>query len=206
MDEAQRPAGVHRIRDARVTRVSLAPLRDEDCVGLAGISLVAREPFWDEDDLPFKMHGAGVVRIEPKAGFRKQLLATTKDELLVMPDCPDAPGWMVPEGIVARWMSLHLVNARLDDLLLSHPVYTHLVKPDKAGHSRGGRRRLVQWTPGVPTHAHIMGPEFLEGDKSAPTVNRQRAKYAKACDDLVASLLQTFDLDEVELSFSFEAM
>lgn len=184
--------------------MSLDALEADDCLGLAGIALVARKPFWDEDDLPFRLHGAGVVRVEPKAGFRKQLLATTKDELAVMPDCPDAPGWLVPEGIVARWMSLHVANERLDDLLLSHPLYTHLVKPDKAGHSRGGRARLVGWTPGVPTHAHIAGPEFLEGDRSAPTVNRQRAKYAAACEDLLAKLHEAFDLDEVELAFAFD--
>lgn len=185
--------------------MSLAALRDEGCIGLAGISLVAREPFWDEADLPFTLHGAGVVRLEPRAGLRKHLLAATKDELLVMPDCPDAPGWLVPEGIVARWMSLHVANERLDDLLLSHPLYTHLVKPDREGRSRGGRGRLVQWTPGVPTHAHLQGPEFLEGDKAAPTVNRQRAKYAAACEDLLARLHEAFDLDEVELSFAFES-
>lgn len=185
--------------------MSLDALRADDCLGLAGISLVAREPFWDEDDLPFRMHGAGVVRVEPLDGFRKQLLAATKDELLVMPDCPDAPGWLVPEGIVARWMSLHVANERLDDLLLSHPLYTHRVKPDKEGHSRGGRSRLVQWTPGVPTHAHLVGPEFLRGDKSAPTVNRQRAKYAAACQDLVDKLHAAFPLDEVELAFAFDS-
>lgn len=184
--------------------MSLEALRSDDCLGLAGISLVAREPFWDEDDLPFLLHGAGVVRVEPRDGFRKQLLAATRDELLVMPDCPDAPGWMVPEGIVARWMGLHVANERLDDLLLSHPLYTHLVKPDKEGRSRGGRARLVSWMPGVPTHAHVAGPEFLEGDKSAPTVNRQRAKYAAACQDLLDRLQEAFDLDEVELSFAFE--
>ena len=185
--------------------MSLDALRADDCLGLAGISLVAREPFWEEDDLPFRLHGAGVVRVEPRDGFRKQLLAATKDEALVMPDCPDAPGWLVPEGIVARWMSLHVANERLDDLLLSHPLYTHLVKPDPAGHSRGGRARLVQWTPGVPTHAHLAGPEFLQGDKSAPTVNRQRAKYAAACQDLLDKLGEAFDLDEVELAFAFDA-
>lgn len=185
--------------------MTLDPLQRADCVGLGGITLVARDAFWDEDDLPFRMHGAGVVRVEPKAGFRKQLLAGTKDELLVMPDCPDAPGWLVPEGIVARWMGLHVANEQLDDLLLSHPLYTHLVKPDKQGHSRGGRARLVQWTPGVPTHAHIAGPEFLEGDKSAPTVNRQRGKYAAACQDLLDRLHEAFHLHEVELSFAFES-
>lgn len=185
--------------------MTLAALREDGCLGLAGITLVARAPFWDEEDLPFRLHGAGVVRVEPRDGLRKSLLAATKDELAVMPDCPDAPGWLVPEGIVARWMSLHVANERLDDLLLSHPLYTHLVKPDKEGRSRGGRARLVQWTPGVPTHAHVKGPEFLEGDKSAPAVNRQRAKYAAACQDLLDRLHATFDLDEVELSFAFDA-
>jgi hypothetical protein len=183
----------------------LAPLDDPYCLGLASMSLVSREPFWDEEDLPFRLHGAGVMRIVPEEAFHKQLLAATKDELAVMPDCPDAPGWLVPEGIVARWMSLHLANARLDDLLLSHPLYTHLVKPDRHGRSRGGRGRIVQWTPGVPTHAHVQGPEFLEGDRSAPTVNRQRAKYRAACIDLLEQLHEAFDLVEVELSFAFEA-
>lgn len=185
--------------------MTLAALREEGCLGLAGLTLVARAPFWDEDVLPFRLHGAGVLRLEPRAGFRKSLLAATKDELAVMPDCPDAPGWLVPDGIVARWMTTHVANERLDDLLLSHPLYTHLVKPDKEGRSRGGRAPLVQWTPGVPTHAHVKGPEFLQGDRSAPTVNRQRAKYAAACQDLLDRLHAAFDLDEVELSFAFEA-
>lgn len=185
--------------------MNLDALRDDTCLGLAGITLVARQPFWDEDDLPFVLHGTGIVRIEPRPGFRKQLLAASRDELAVMPDCPDAPGWLVPEGIVRRWMSLHVVHAGLDDLLLSHPLYQHLVKPDRAGRSRGGRGRLVQWTPGIPTHAHVAGPEFLEGDRSAPTVNRQRAKYAAACRGLLDELAAAFDLQEMEVSFAFEA-
>ncbi|MEK6975078.1 MAG: hypothetical protein AABY18_01895 [Candidatus Thermoplasmatota archaeon] len=185
--------------------MSLTALDNPDCLGLASMSLVAREPFWDEADLPFRLHGSGVLRIEPSEAFHKQLLAANRDELAVMPDCPDAPGWLVPEGIVARWMSLHLANARLDDLLLSHPLYTHLVKLDGRGRARGGRGRLVQWTPGVPTHAHIQGPEFLEGDRSAPTVNRQREKYRAACQDLLERLHEAFDLVEVELAFAFEA-
>ncbi len=58
--------------------------------------------------------------------------------------------------------------------------------------------------PGIPTHAHVAGPEFLEGDRSAPTVNRQHAKDAAACEDLVAKMLNAFDLDEVELAFAFQ--
>lgn len=185
--------------------MNLDALRDPDCLGLAGLTLVAREPFWDEGDLPFRLHGAGILRLEPDAGFSKRLLATSTDELAVMPDCKDAPGWLVPEGIVARWMALHVSNPRLDDVLLSHPLYTHLVKTDGQGRSRGGMGRLVQWLPGIPTHAHVAGPEFLEGDRAAPTVNRQRGKYATACADLVGKLREAFDLDEVELAFAFQA-
>lgn len=185
--------------------MNLDALRAPTCLGLASIGLVAREPFWEEADLPFTLHGAGVVRIEPKAGFRKPLLATTRDELAVMPDCPDAPGWLVPEGIVARWMAHHVRNAALDDLLLTHPLYAHRVQPDGQGLSRGGRTPLAHWTPGVPTHASLVGPEFLPDDKAAPAVNRDRARYAAACADLLAALQKAFPLLEIELAFAHDA-
>lgn len=182
----------------------LAPLRDGHCLGLSAITLVARQPFWDEADLPFTLHGAGILRVEPQPAFAKHLLAGSADELAVMPDCPDAPGWLVPEGIVARWMALQVRNATLDDILLSHPLYTHLVQPDAKERSRGGRARLVHWTPGIPTQAHLTGPEFLPGNPQAPIVNRQRAKYAAACEDLVARLDKAFPLAEIELAFAFQ--
>lgn len=185
--------------------MNLDALRDPDCLGLASITLIARTPFWNDSDLPFTLHGAGILRIEPRPGFHKRLLAATTDELAVMPDCPDAPGWLVPEGIVARWMNQHITHAELEDLLLPHPLYQDLVRLDGAGHSRGGRMRLVQWTPGVPTHAHLVGPEFLPGDPSASAVNRQRAKYAAACARLLADLQGAFPLEEIELSFAFKS-
>lgn len=185
--------------------MSLDALRDDDCLGLAGITLVSRSPFWDEADLPFTLHGAGILRIEPRPGFHKHLLAATRDELAVMPDCPDAPGWLVPAGIVARWMDQHVSHATLDDILLTRPVYQDLLRLDADGHSRGGRMRLVHWTPGVPTHAHLVGPEFLPHDRSASPVNRQRAKYAAACTELLADLQAAFPLDEVELAFAFKS-
>lgn len=185
--------------------MNLDALLHADCRGLAGITLVAREPFWSEADLPFAIHGAGVLRVEPRPGFRRVLLAGDQDELAVMPDCPDAPGWLVPQEIVSRWMTQHITNPRLDDILLAHPLYKHLVQLDAAGHARGGRWRLVQWTPGIPTHAHIRGPEFLPADRSAPTINRQRAKYANACAHLLDELQATFALEEIELAFAYQS-
>lgn len=184
--------------------MNLDALRDPTCLGLASIGLVAREPFWDEADLPFTLHGSGIVRLEPRPGFSKKLLAATPDELAVLADCPDAPGWLVPESLVARWMTRHVRNATLDDLLLAHPLYAHQVQPDAQGRSRGGRAPLVHWTPGVPTHASLVGPEFLPDDKAAPAVNRQRAKYAAACEDLLARLGKAFPLTEIELAFAFQ--
>lgn len=184
----------------------LDALRDPACVGVSSISFISGQPFWRESDLPFVMHGTGIVRLEPKPGFHKSMLAATADELAVIADCKDAPGWLVPEGIVARWLASHIANETLDDVLLSHPLYTHLVKVDKQGHSRGGRGRLVHWTPGVPTQAHVVGPEFLPDDPTAPAVNRQRAKYAAACEDLLRQLDESFGAAEIELALAFAGL
>ncbi|MFO1533312.1 MAG: hypothetical protein ABR562_06400 [Thermoplasmatota archaeon] len=168
--------------------------------GAGPIQLVARKPFWDEGDMPFQFEGGGTVcRIVPERGFRKESLAGSEDERLLIVDCPDDEGWLVPEDLVSDWMSRNVTSEELDDLLLSHPLYEYLTATDDEGHSRGGRGELVQWAPGVPTLANIYPPEFLPDDEEAPKVNRDRAAYAKAVVDLVEKILARFDIEEVEL-------
>jgi hypothetical protein len=168
--------------------------------GVGSLTLVARTPFWDEAALPFEVHGGGsVVRIVPRHGFTKDRLAGSLDERLLVVDCPDDEGWLVPGGLVAGWMARHVTCAELDDVLLAHPLYAHVTKVDAKGRSRAGRARLATWSPGIPTVAHLLEPPFL-ADKAAPAVNRARAAYADAVVDLVARLREGFDLDEVEVS------
>lgn len=168
--------------------------------GVGSLTLVAREPFWDEGALPFTLHGGGsVLRLAPRPGFTKDLLASSFDERLLVVDCPDDEGWLVPGGLVAGWMARHVTCPELDDVLLAHPLYAHVTKVDGKGRSRAGRARLATWSPGVPTVAHLLEPPFLT-DRSAPAVNRSRAAYADAVVDLVARLREAFDLDEVEVS------
>lgn len=176
-------------------------LASPSCSGAGSIHLVAREPFWDEDSLPFVLHGGGnVVRLVPRPGFARDNLAGSLDERLLVVDCPDDEGWLVPSGVVAAWMARHVESPALEDLLLSHPLYAHMTKVDAKGRSRGGKGRLVHWTPGVPTVATLAEPPFLPDDKRAPPVNRERAAYADAVVDLVGLLRSELGLLEVEVA------
>lgn len=181
-----------------------ALLRDPACQGCGPIQLVAREAFWDETELPFIFEGGGTVaHILPEAGFRKESLAASPDERLLIVDAPDADGWLVPEDFVSDWMARNISVAALDDLMLAHPLYEYLTQMDDEGHSRGGRGELVQWAPGVPTIASLYAPEFLPNDKEAPAVNREREAYADAVIDLLKQLDERFDLLEIELGLRF---
>ncbi|HEX2066591.1 MAG TPA: hypothetical protein VHI93_07245 [Candidatus Thermoplasmatota archaeon] len=176
-----------------------ALLRNPLCQGCGPIHLVASEPFWREDILPFLLEGGGTVcHLLPDPGFRKESLAGSEDERLLIADCPDAPGWLAPQDVVAAWMARNVTNPALDDLLLSHPLYEYLTQTDEEGHSRGPAP-LVQWMPGVPTLATVAPPGFLPTDREAPAVNRVRAAYAEAVLDLLRRLDERFDLLEVEV-------
>jgi hypothetical protein len=165
---------------------------------------VSRTPFWDEGDLPFELHGGGaVVRLEPAEGFAKSSLAASHDELLLVLDCPDAPGWIVPTAIVADWMARNVACAPLDDLLLSSPLYAYATRVDRQGRSRIGRGRLAHWAPGIPTVASLMAPEWLPRDADAPKVNRDRAAHVAALQDLLAAIDREFGLLEVEVGSRF---
>jgi hypothetical protein len=173
------------------------------CQGVGPIHLVAEAPFWDEDDLPFLLEGGGTVcHLLPDTGFTKESLAASEDESLLIADCPDAPGWLCPQDLVASWMARHVTSAALDDLLLAHPLYEYLTQTDDEGHSRGPSS-LVQWMPGVPTLATLAAPEFLPDDAEAPAVNRERAPYADAVLDLLGQLEDRFDLLELEVALRF---
>jgi hypothetical protein len=170
------------------------------CQGLGPIQLVARQELWDEEELPFIFEGGGTIaHIVPDPGFRKESLAGSEDERLLIVDCPDDEGWLVPEDIVADWMGRNVSNPDLDDILLSHPLYEYLTANDEEGLSRGGRGELVQWAPGIPTLASLHAPEFLPNDPEAPGVNRDRAAYAEAVRDLLEQLDGRFGVAEVEL-------
>lgn len=174
-------------------------LRNPLCQGCGPLHLVAVEPFWREDALPFLLEGGGTVcHLLPDAGFRKESLAASQDERLLIADCPDAPGWLAPQDVVAAWMARNVTNPALDDLLLAHPLYEYLTQTDEEGHSRGPAP-LVRWVPGVPTLATVAAPEFLPDDRGAPKVNRHRSAYAEAVLDLLRRLHERFDLLEVEV-------
>lgn len=180
-------------------------LRHHDCQGTGPIQLVAAAPFYDEEELPFIFAGSGVVaHVLPEAGFRKESLAATEDERLLIVDCPDDEGWLCPEDIVANWLGRNVTCGALEDVLLAHPLYEYLTQLDEAGHSRGGHRgELVQWLPGVPHMASLYAPEFLPNDPDAPQVNRERGAYADAVIDLLQQLEESFDLTEIELGLRF---
>lgn len=171
------------------------------CQGAGSLHLVAPRPFWDEEALPFTLHGGGnVLRLVPRPGFARENLAGSADERLLVVDCPDDDGWLVPAGAVAGWMARHVACPELDDLLLAHPLYAHATRVDSKGRSRMGKGRLAHWTPGVPTVASVVEPPFTPEDRSAPAVNRQRAAYADAVVDLVEQLRERFALVEIEVS------
>lgn len=180
-------------------------LRDPACSGAGPIQLLAKDDFYDEEDLPFLLLGGGsVVHIVPDAGFRKESLAGSEDERLLIVDCPDDEGWLVPEDIVADWLARHVSCPPLEDLILSHPLYEYLTAPDEEGRSRGGHRgELVQWAPGIPNLASVYAPEWLPDDPDAPAVNREREAYSMAVQDLLEQLERSFDLLELELGLRF---
>ena len=144
-----------------------------------------------------------MLRLEPAEGFTKKSLALSHDELLLVLDCPDAPGWLVPTAIVADWMARNVACAALDDLLLSHPLYAYATRLDRQGRSRIGTGRLAHWAPGIPTVASLMAPEWLPRDADAPKVNRDRAAHVAALQDLVAAIDDEFGLLEVEVGSRF---
>lgn len=177
-----------------------AATADPRWAGFGPLHVVARTPFWDEGDLPFTLHGGGaVVRLEPARGFTKDLLASSADERAVLADCPDAPGWLVPAGVVADWMDRHVSCPALDDLLLAHPLYSYATAPDRRGRSRMGRGRLAHWSPGMPALASLMAPEWLPGDKDAPRLHRDRKAHAEAVADLLDQVDAEFGLLEAEV-------
>lgn len=168
--------------------------------GFGPLGLVARRPFWDEEELPFTLHGGGsVVRLEPARGFTKDLLASSADERAVLVDCPDAPGWLVPVGVVAGWMDRHVSCPALDDLLLAHPLHSYATAPDRRGRSRMGRGRLAHWAPGMPTLATLAAPEWLPADSDAPRLHRDRAAHVEAVADLLDQVDAEFGLLEAEV-------
>ncbi len=174
------------------------------CQGTGAIQVVSRQEFWDEDGLPFHFEGGGsVCHIIPDRGFRKEALAGSEDERVLIVDCPDDEGWLVPEDIVADWMARNVTVPALDDMLLSHRLYEYLTHPDDDGLSRGGKGELVQWAPGMPNLASIAAPEFLPDDPEAPKVNRIRRTYAAAVKDLLTQLERRFELEEIELGIRF---
>jgi len=179
-------------------------LRDRRCQGAGPLQLVARRPFWDEEALPFQVHGGGaVLRVVPAPGFARENLAGSPDERATIVDCPDDEGWLAASSIVAGWMARHVACPPLDDLLLAHPLYAHATKVDRRGRSRMGKARLASWVPGVPTIASIAEPPFTPADRAAPAVNRTRAAYAGAVVDLVGQLRDAFDLLEVEVPLRY---
>ncbi|MES2154892.1 MAG: hypothetical protein V4510_07125 [bacterium] len=172
--------------------------------GAGTIQVVSRQQFWDEDGLPFRFEGGGsICHIVPDRGFRKEALAGSEDERLLIVDCPDDEGWLVPEDVVADWMARNVTVPALDDVLLSHRLYEYLTHPDDEGLSRGGKGDLVQWAPGLPHLASIAAPEFLPNDPEAPRVNRDRRTYAAAVKDLLRQLERRFELEEIEVGVRF---
>ncbi len=165
---------------------------------------MGREPFYDEASLPFRLEGGGTVfRLVPERGFRRESLAGSEDERLVIVDCPDAEGWLVSADVVAEWMARTVRHPVLEELLASHPLYAYLTQPDEEGLSRGGRVPLVQWSPGFPTLASLEPPEFLPDDDEAPRVNRDRSAYTDAVEDLLARIEREIRPLEVEVGIRF---
>lgn len=180
-------------------------LKHPDCLGCGPIQLLADDSFYDEDELPFTLEGGGIVlRIVPDVGFRKESLAGSEDERLLIVDCPDDDGWLVPEDILADWMNRNVSCPDLEDLLIAHPLYEYLTRPDDEGRSRGGHRgELVQWAPGLPSLASLYAPEFLPRDDDAPQVNRDREAYADAVADLLRQLDAAFSPVDIEVGVRF---
>jgi hypothetical protein len=186
-------------------RTLVAGLRHPECNGAGAIQLLAEKDFYDEDSLPYEIIGGGaILHVIPDDGFRKESLANSEDERLMIVDSPDGDGWLVPDDIVATWMNLHVSCPTLEDLVLSHPLYEYLTTLDDAGYSRGGHRgELIQWAPGIPNLASVYAPEFLPNDENAPHVNRDREAFADAVADLLNQLEATFEPVEIEMGLRF---
>ena len=179
-------------------------LHEPHCQGVGNIHLVCERDFYDETALPYSFAGGGTVcHLIPRDGFAKEALAGSEDEKLLVVDCPDEPGWLVCEDIVRDWMARNVHCPALEDLLLSHPLYEYLTKPDEEGRSRGGRAVLVHWSPGFPNLASLYPPEFLPEDDEAPKVNRDRATYAKALVDLLEKVEASFPMVEIEVGLRY---
>ncbi len=180
-------------------------LRHPECYGAGAIQLLADDDFYDETMLPFIIaEGGSILRLIPDQGFRKEHLASTEEERLLIIDDPDGDGWLAPDDVVAGWMNRHVACPDLEDIILSHPLYEYLTKLDDEGYSRGGHRgELVQWAPGIPTLASVYAPEFLPDDEDAPAVNRDRDAYADAVENLLAELEAVFAPVEIELGVRF---
>lgn len=180
-------------------------LRHPECTGAGAIQMLADEDFYDEESLPFFIaEGGAVLRLVPDAGFRKEALAGTEQERLLIVDDPEGEGWLVPDDVVANWLNRHVDCPDLEDLILAHPLYEYLTQLDEEGRSRGGHRgELIQWAPGIPNLASVYAPEFLPGDDDAPKVNRDREAYAEAVEDLLAELEAVFSPVEIELGVRF---
>src|SRR5204862_204046 len=91
----------------------------------------------------------------------------------VLADLALLHGWFAPHATVAAWLARHVTCPALDDLLLSHPLYSHTTKLDGRGRSLMGAGRLAHWAPGLPTLASLAEPPFRPGDRQAPPVNRE---------------------------------
>lgn len=185
-------------------RAVVGMLAEPHCQGVGNIHVVAERDFYDEAGLPYSFAGGGTVcHLIPRDGFAKESLAGSEDEKRLIVDCPDEPGWLVSEDIIRDWMARHVRCPPLEDLLLSHPLYEYLTKPDEEGLSRGGRAVLVHWSPGFPNLASIYPPEFLPEDPEAPPVNRDRSEYAKALVDLLERIEGAFPVIEIEVGLRF---
>ncbi len=180
-------------------------LRHDWCQGCGPIQILTEADFYDEDGLPFEIASIGtVVHVIPEPGFRKENLAGSEDERLLIADCPDDEGWLVPEDVIANWLNRNIECPDLEDLILAHPLYEYLTRPDEEGRSRGGHRgNLLQWAPGIPNLASIYAPEWLPTDPDAPLVNRDRTAYVDAVEDLLRQLEVNFKPLEVEVGVRF---
>ncbi len=180
-------------------------LQRSDCTGAASIRILAPEPFWDEDVLPFEVHGSPpIFRVVPRKGLRRESLAHDPDALLMIQDCPDAPGWLVPDNIIAWWLDRHVESPHVEDILLSHALFEHATHPDEQGYSpTGPRGSLIHWTPGLPHVLHIALPDPRPREPDAPAILRDPTQYSAAVTDLVDKLIEAIHPLEIELGLRF---
>ncbi len=176
----------------------LQPLLHPDCMGIGSIQILAQEPWYDEEDLPFTIHGAGILRLEPVPGFTPESLAGSPDEARVIAPCPDAPGWLVPEDIVAGFLGRTITVPDLEDLLLSHPLYQEDDGEPTPGHG------LLQWLPGVPELVSIHSP-ILGDDPSLPAANRDKEAYLAGLAEILDAIEGLADPLEISIAFRYWA-